>query len=187
MIKHQKGAGLIEVLIAFLLLSIGGVGLASMQIKAKRMSYEAVQRSVATSLARDIIERMRNNPSSLASYVTNNLGNSSISAEPSPNCIDVACSNAQLAAHDLWEWERSLDGASEQIEVSGNSVFAGGLDTPRACITNTNGQVAVAIVWKGYQEMTNPTNSTCGEGLGLYGTNEAERQVVLIGTYVDAL
>ncbi len=186
--RRQTGVGLIEVLIAFLLLSIGGVGLASMQIKAKRVSYESVQRSLATSLAQDIIERMRNNPEALVNYVTTNLGGSSLGAnEPIPNCRDTGCAITELASHDLWEWERSLDGASETVEVSGNTVFAGGLDTPRACVTHAAGQITVSIVWKGFQEIINPTSTTCGEGLGLYGENDAKRQVVFISTFVDEI
>ncbi len=185
--KRQAGVGLIEVLIAFLLLTIGGVGLASMQLKAKRVGYESVQRSLATSLAQDIIERMRNNPAVLASYVVNNLGSTTIQSEPSPNCVSATCSQAELAAHDLWEWERSLDGASELISSGEETIFAGGLDTPRACVTHAAGLVTVAIVWKGFQELVNPTTTTCGEGLELYGSNESKRQVVFISTFIDSL
>lgn len=184
---RQKGVGLIEVLIAILILSIGAVGLVSLQIKAKRMSYESVQRSVATSLARDIIERMRQNPGQLAGYVVDDLGASSISSEPSPNCRTSICTPTELAAHDLWEWERALDGANETIDNGGTTTFAGGLTNPRACVTHNSGEISVAIVWEGFQEVSNPGANQCGEGLGLYGSGETKRQLVLITTFIDDL
>lgn len=186
--RNQKGLGLIEILLAVLLLGIGAVGLASMQIKAKRMTYEAVQRSVATSLARDIIERMRNNPGALASYVVTNYGDNDNRTEPTPNCSSASCTTTQLAAHDLWEWERALLGATETTVDGGNTALVGGLNIPRACITHNAGEISVAIVWKGFDEHSNPnTATTCGEGLGLYGTSDAARQVMLITTFIEEI
>lgn len=185
--KHQSGVGLIEILIAFLLLSIGGVGLASMQLKAKRLSYDAVQRTIATSLTRDIIERMRNNPNFLATYVVDDLGGGSIANEPTPDCTTASCTPAELAAHDLWEWERALDGATESVSQDGTVTFTGGLDSPRACITHLNGVVTVAIAWKGFMQGQNATTTQCGEGLGLYGPDEEERQVIMMTSFIESL
>lgn len=182
--RRQRGVGLIEVLIAVLVFALGVLGMASMQVNAKRTSYDALQRSLATSLARDIVERMRSNPSpgALAIFgAVNNLGGGSIANEPAPNCSTSACTPQELAAHDIWEWEQALDGAAEQ---SGDA-NAGGLVSPRACITHNAGVVTVAIAWRGYAGQVNPTGSTCGEGLGLYGTNEVERQLVLVSTYIE--
>ena len=41
---RQRGAGLVEVAIALLVLAIGALGLGSLQITAKRMGHEAIQR-----------------------------------------------------------------------------------------------------------------------------------------------
>ena len=177
----QQGVGLLEVLIAFLLLAVGGVGLASMQLEAKRLNFEATQRSMATALVADITERMRNNTGVLADYSVNHLGSGSRGSEPSPNCRDADCTPAQLAAHDLWEWEQAIDGANELL----GTTETGGLDTPRACITHANGEISVALAWKGYQELTSTSANTCGEGLGLYGSSDNKRQLLLIATFID--
>ncbi len=184
--KHQSGFGLIEILIAVLLFGIGAVGLASMQVNAKRMTYEAVQRSIATSLARDIVERMRNNPNVLSNYVVTNYGDNLNRTQPTPNCSLANCTPIELAAYDIWEWERALIGTSETTTDGNTTAFVGGLSQPRACITHNNGDITVAIVWLGFAEHSNPNaGTTCGEGLGLYGTNEASRQVILINTFID--
>lgn len=57
----QRGATLIEVLVAMLVLSIGLLGLAGMQMTALKSNQSAYYRSQATVLAYDIIDRMRAN------------------------------------------------------------------------------------------------------------------------------
>lgn len=180
--KRQGGVGLIEVLIAVLVFALGILGMASMQVKAKRTSYDALQRSLATSLARDIVERMRSNPSnaSLAIFgAVDDIGGGTLTKPK--DCKANTCSPTELASYDIWEWEQALDGAAEQ---SGDT-NAGGLVSPKACITHNAGVVTVAIAWRGYAGQVNPTGSACGEGLGLYGTGEVDRQLVLVSTYIE--
>ena len=178
----QAGVGLIEVLIAVLIFSVGLLGMTTMQLGAKRTSYEATQRSIATGLARDILERMRSNPTELALYaslapVGTPVGGSSLSA--GTNCNAATCTTAQLAARDLYEWVELLRGASEKI----GTVDVGGLVTPQACITHASGEVSVAIAWQGASELTNPTLSSCGNGS--YGTLDV-RRLLFITTYVGS-
>ncbi len=187
-LSHQTGVGLIEVLIAVLVLAVGLLGMVSMQVTAKRNSYEATQRSIATALARDIIERIRINSPELTTYDGQTLGGGTITTVPA-SCNTSACSTSALASRDLYEWEQSLDGAAEKITLGGTTSNAGGLIDPTACIdTNaggTSGSVAVAIAWKGVAELTNPTESTCGETSGLYGSINEQRRLLVITTYVS--
>jgi len=141
---RQTGVGMLELLIALLILSLGMMGLLAAQLAGKRASYEASQRSVATALARDIIERMRANPAQLESYRATNIGDEAHRAlSPHTDCNASACSAAQLAVFDLWQWESLLRGESEV--VSGG--YVGGLFAPRACIAADNGAVAISINW----------------------------------------
>jgi len=184
----MHGAGLIEIMIAMLIFTIGVLSLATMQIASKRSIYEAEQRSMATALARDISERMRNNPGQLNAYVVNNIGDeSSLLSAPDPNCMSSSCTPAQLATYDLADWESQLVGASE---LQG-SVNAGGLVSPRACITNAAGQISISIAWLGVSSLTNPTESTCGNDVtGLYDDpektegNNLRRRLLVLSTYI---
>jgi type IV pilus assembly protein PilV len=182
---RQRGVGMIEVLIALLVFSIGMLGLTSMQLTAKRTGYEASQRSIATSLARDILERMRANPDQLTAYVVSDLGGSTVTA--AVNCNTADCDPAQLAQRDLLEWSNLLLGAAETLTLSGATNNAGGLVDARACITHNNGNVAVAIAWHGVAEMTNPAESDCGEASGLYGTGNVQRRLLVMSTYIGAV
>ena len=183
----QRGFSLIEVMVSTLVVSVSVLAMAGMQVTAKRLGHESVQRTSATSLAMDLIERMRSNPEALTSYVTTGIGGGSITAEPTPDCSDTgtnSCTFAELATHDLWEWEQVLDGASETREVDGDPVPVGGLLNPTACIAVTGGAVVVSIVWEGYQSISNPVSDTCGTGLDKYGVDDAKRQVLSMSTFI---
>ncbi|WFE70777.1 type IV pilus modification protein PilV [Halomonas sp. M1] len=56
--KHQKGFSLIEALIALLVLSVGLIGVAAMQLKALQSATAGYQRSVVTLAAVDAQERL---------------------------------------------------------------------------------------------------------------------------------
>ena len=57
----QRGAALLEVLIAFFILAIGLMGLVGMQMKSLQFNQGAYQRSQATMAVYDILDRMRLN------------------------------------------------------------------------------------------------------------------------------
>ena len=63
MIKNnkQQGVGLIEVLVALLILAIGVMGFIALQYRAIEATAESGSRIQAINLARDLAERMRVN------------------------------------------------------------------------------------------------------------------------------
>jgi type IV pilus assembly protein PilV len=64
-IQYQKGVGLVEVLVALLLLAVGVLGFTLLQVSALNSSIEASKRIQAMSLAKDIAERIRANQEGL--------------------------------------------------------------------------------------------------------------------------
>ncbi|WP_347136699.1 type IV pilus modification protein PilV [Parahaliea mediterranea] len=189
--SRQSGAGLVEVLIAVLVLAIGLLGLVGMQLAAKRASYEATQRTIATGLVRDLIERMRSNPGQMNAYVVSELGDES-NPPAAADCIAFDCPPGHLAAFDIHDWYRLLIGVTETITVEGSAGNAGGLVNPRACVTNNGGNIKVAIAWLGAGEQDSPTDpgdvfgSACGLGKGLYGDGDKQRRLLVLTSYVGA-
>ena len=142
----HRGIGMLEFLIALLIFSTGMMGLLAAQLAGKSVGYDANQRSVATALARDILERMRANPRHIGSYTIRDIGDAKRRLpKPAADCNALHCSAKQLAAFDLWQWESLLVGESERYEGSN----VGGLLLPRACITSDGGVVSIAITWLG--------------------------------------
>lgn len=188
--REVAGVGLIEVLIAVLVFSVGLLGMIALQLTAGKTSFEASQRSIATGLARDIIERIRSNPGQLPAYLADEVGDSASPLTAEVNCTQaaaVSCTPAQLAAYDLADWYGLLTGATESATVGGALTNAGGLVEPRACIRSAAGNITVAIAWRGAGEMTDSNESDCGTGAGLYGDNDALRRVLVMTTYIGAL
>jgi len=106
--KRQSGVGLIEILISVVLLSIGFLAAARMQIEGMRNSQSAYYQSQAYFLAADIIDRMRANPEGVqggfynAGDIENDLTN--------PGCDDAStvCSPEQIATQDLYNWSSHI-------------------------------------------------------------------------------
>ncbi|MBF0186574.1 MAG: type IV pilus modification protein PilV [Magnetococcales bacterium] len=186
--NRQSGFTLLEILIALIILVIGTFAVVKLQMTSRSSNYDSMQRGIAGILVHDITERMRANNDALESYEATDLGSGSLGSEPSPGCTNSldSCSGSQLAAHDLWEWEQLLDGASE-LSAGGNST--GGLLKPTACIAGPGGGVSgtytVAIAWRGKRALSNPTSTTCGEGSGNYGASDEFRRVMVLDTYIS--
>lgn len=106
--SHQKGVGLIEVLVAIFILTGGLMGLAALQTKSLRYNHEAYMRTVASILSSDMIDRLRAN--SEEALATNNyrftLGqNASGDADA---CEVAACSESALADYDYKQWSDEI-------------------------------------------------------------------------------
>ncbi len=174
----QRGVGLIEVSISLLVLSIGVLGLGSLQISAKRMGYEAIQRTEAAALAMDMFERLRANRVALLAYGTAGVGEASGSQLPTPptDCNGGSCSPAEMNNWDLWQWEQALDGVATEGR-------AGGLVRPTACVTVSGRHVMVEIAWQGFRSLAVPTQeSLCGAGN--YGPGDANQQWLRISSWI---
>jgi len=141
---RQAGLAMLELLVALLIFSIGMLGLLSGQLAGKRVGYDALQRSVATGLARDILERVQANPGHVQAYRLGAVsGADQPLPDPSVDCDSTACTGAELAAFDLWQWQSRLLGGT------GERAGTGGLLSPRACITGEGSVVEVVISWLG--------------------------------------
>ena len=64
----QRGFSLIEVLIALLLVALGVLGAAALQLNALRYTQDSAYRAQAALLVTDLLERMRANPDQRALY-----------------------------------------------------------------------------------------------------------------------
>lgn len=102
--KKHKGITLVEVLVALLVLSIGLVGLAALQVNGLRFSHSAFLRTQSTVLAYDIIDSMRANRDEArkGSYLLDLNANAAAT-----NC-SAGCTPPELAQSDLAKWENDL-------------------------------------------------------------------------------
>jgi type IV pilus assembly protein PilV len=96
--RRQRGFSMIEVLVAFLVLSVGLMGLGAMQIKAVQFNQSAYQRSQAVVAANMMLDLIRLNADSLSGY---NISFDSVITENS----------LTQTQRDLWVWTSFLSGS----------------------------------------------------------------------------
>jgi type IV pilus assembly protein PilV len=98
--KKETGIALIEVLVAVLVLAIGLLGMAAMQVQSSQMTNGAEQRTQAILLTADMMDRIRANRLSSADY-------NGVSVDPTATscATDYAPdATASVSANDITEW-----------------------------------------------------------------------------------
>ncbi len=188
--RRERGFTLLEVMIALLIFGVGLLTVAGLQSVSKRANYEALQRTTASFLAMDMLERMRVNKGRLNFYVQGNMElGGGTRAVPGSLCNSLAdnCDGIDIARADLYLWEQLLDGVAEDL----GGTATGGLVSPTACLDSNvggggSGVYTVAIAWRGVTELTDPAADDCGDDTGLYGDDNEFRRVLVISAFIDA-
>jgi type IV pilus assembly protein PilV len=104
--SHVTGFTLLEVLVALVVLSIGLLGLAGLQILGLRYNNQSYELSVATNLANDMADRMRAN---LQGVAAGNYNSFTTKPASDPGCDNTtSCDAGQLATHDAFQWYTGL-------------------------------------------------------------------------------
>lgn len=167
--RQQGGFTLVEVMITVFVVAVGLLAAAALQAVAKKAAFDAMQRTTASVLAQDILERIRSNAAQANAYATQ--GAELTEALSATDCAAAVCTDAQLVGYDLSQWQRGLEGAAEQISDGEGSTAAGGLRSPVGCIRQNGNLVEVVIAWRGMTAITpgdaddadDPTGDSCGE------------------------
>ena len=99
-LSHQRGVGMMEILVALLILAIGVLGFVALQYRALEASAESTNRVQAITIARDLAERIRVNRNAFTTYRTE-LSTAANQKAYKTNCLTVNCSNTDLADFDV--------------------------------------------------------------------------------------
>ena len=186
--SQQCGFTLLEVLIAFIILSVGILGIINLQSMSKKFTHQSIQRSLAVIFADIIIERIRINPSALVTYTSSNMvGNNTLGKQPTVNCYNASCNATQLALSDMWKWEQALAGAT----VTAAGINTSGLISPKACLVFTpttgkqrTGILSVQVQWTGLDRLSDAiTKADTNCNASTFKADPFRRQVV-INTYL---
>lgn len=101
----EHGVGLIEVLVALVVLSIGFLVSANMQLRGMRSNQDTYHYSQAMMLANDMMDRMRNNRAGVLAGEYNGMTTGEVTK---PACASSGCNAEGLADLDRFEWSANL-------------------------------------------------------------------------------
>ena len=105
--RWQTGFSLVEVLIALIIMSVGMLGIAGLYVQSMQAGRTSMFRHNAVTLAGDVADRIRANPRAGAAYAL---------AGADSDCVaqGVNCSDAEMAAHDIFLWgQQAVDSLPE--------------------------------------------------------------------------
>lgn len=143
--RRQQGFSLIELLVAVVILAVGILGIAGLQVVALQQNRGALYRAEATMLANDIMDRVRVN--------TNTTYTSLIDQDPpagASNCGNAECTPAEMADYDIAQWKcqiNDLDADGNPFAICASLGITGALPGGAGAINKAGGVYEVTVQW----------------------------------------
>ena len=116
---YQYGVGLIEVLVSLLILAVAILGFSAMQMQSIKSTSESVDRSQTLLMMRSLAEKIRANPSAIATYQDAlNKVYADTFTEPSNLCIgSTTCTATEIANAEVWKLKTQLTSTGLQMDL----------------------------------------------------------------------
>jgi len=137
--KHQRGVSLIESMIALLVISIGLLGIAALQVTSMSQNASAMNHSQAVWIGYNMADRIRANIGQFTNYAGIDTSNTY-----SQDCMGSTCNNVQMVTSDAEEWSNHIQ------------TLPSGLGT----VTGDANQLVITVMWD--DDGTGATGTGCG-------------------------
>ncbi|WP_296244099.1 MULTISPECIES: type IV pilus modification protein PilV [unclassified Psychrobacter] len=171
--QHQRGVGLVEVLVAVLLLAVAVLGFSALQMNALKATDESLNRSRAMSISKQLSENIRLNNSGAEDFTkelnalnadSNNIIDycTKVRQESSKfskdSCKKDSCSPSELAALSAWKAANLACGQDIMLNM-----------TTCPEMTNINTRQCVITSWGNTLPILSKGNKhACGDDSGAY-------------------
>lgn len=167
--RTQRGAGLLEVMIAVLIMGVGLLGIAAMQATALRNGQSSLERSQAVIQTYAILDVMRANRVNAVAGYYNTAGSAAQCTASTP--VSGSPAGQQAAQAEVNNWLAAL---KQTVGAAGDETTCGRV----SCVANSigGGTCTVMVQWDDSRGSTSNTNGTA-TSTGLGG---AQRQVVTV-------
>jgi type IV pilus assembly protein PilV len=171
----SHGFTLIEVLVTLVIMAVGLMGLAGLQMTSLNSQFESYQRAQALLLVEDMSNRLRAN--TVAARAGAYPEGAAYGLGTDEDCTTLTVT----AERDLCEWNDAVAGVNV-VEGGRNLGSAMGA---RGCIESIAGSadgeaiIRLTVAWQGMAASASPV-STCG--LNAFGDDDAFRRTVTIDT-----
>jgi type IV pilus assembly protein PilV len=171
----QTGFAMIEVMASILILAFCLLSIAGLLVFTQKSNTSSYVKQQAIQSAYDIIDLMQSNRDAAiaGNYAVSNLGGGAPVA-PSTDCTVTACSSAQVAAWDLFQWQTrlALYGGSGAV-VMGAAVGLAGLPSQY-----TGATAQITVQWDDSQAQALMGRSTAA------GTGTVAQEQVTISSQI---
>ena len=127
--RNQRGFSLVEVLIALIIMSVGMLGIAGLYVQSMQAGRTSLFRHHAVTLAGDVADRIRANPTAEVAYTGVGVDFSCVAA-------GINCNPVEMASTDILLWSQQ---ANESLP---NGTVVVGFDNTTAPPTYT-----IAVGW----------------------------------------
>ena len=118
----QSGVGLIEVMVALLLLAVAILGYTALQGQSIKSTNEAFERTQSLTMMRALAEKIRANPAAIETYKSQ-LNLADVPSSPSQQCglngqvVTTLCSPEQLATVESYQFRTEVSSYGFQIQM----------------------------------------------------------------------
>lgn len=177
---HSKcaGFGLLEVLVAMVILLSGLLGLAGLLTRSQQFEMESYQRAQALTLLQDMADRINANRKVAACYaITTNAATGTpylgTNSSVTPACSSGTAAQLARANDDLTTWHNLLLGSAETQSSAKVGAMIGARGCVRQIATDT---YLILVTWQGLGKTVAP-NASLACANTTYG-DEAQRRVV---------
>ncbi|MFW2077682.1 type IV pilus modification protein PilV [Acinetobacter sp. ULE_I010] len=204
-LKKQKGTGMIEILVALVLLAIGVLGFTALQLRAVEATSEAFNRIQAMVVARDFAERIRINPYALSVLKKDNTAISTdtdqsayieavadnkdaVSVYVWDKCYETkTCTSAEMAVEDVLQvtykaaqngMKMNLINCQSSITNSSNDA-AGNVTQTTSALAIANSRKCIYVAW----DKTLPVDGSGADDCTQYGIYKDDSKCVVLEAY----
>lgn len=162
-LRPMAGVTMIEVLVTMVIIAIGLLGIAGLQVRLQSSEMEAYQRTQALLLLDDLKERIEANRLEAAKYADNAPLAAPVGAGMAQ--CPAPAATATRAEKDVAEWCNALQGAAETSGANRVGSMIGG----RGCVEQLapgaagDQSLRITVAWQGMTALSVPAES-CGSG-----------------------
>lgn len=145
-VPSQQGFSLIEALITVLIVAIGLLGVAGMQLVGLKGNQQSFSKNQAAHHMQSMLEKMRGNPAGvIAGKYLFDSSTYSCAVEPTKNCSQatVTCDTEEVAAYDLFKAFCGSKGGA----VGGIKGDLSGADLTISCPIDCTTGVELVLEW----------------------------------------
>jgi type IV pilus assembly protein PilV len=171
--RNDSGFAMLEALISLLIIMMGVLGIAGMQMVAINNTENARYQSIATILASSMAAEMQANTAYWATPPTTvTVNGATVSGVPAfaGTCLNSACTAPQMAYYDLQNWGTAMAGvANADGVVNKGMALPSGTGTVQCSIVSVPAVCSLTLTWS-------------EKNIALYNRTGAESGVMATGT-----